>query len=138
MKILVVGHGTFASGVKSLMKLLTGVDESIVALDFTEDKSYDVFENEVQSVIAHNDDLIVFADITGGTPFQISSRLVLSNFKSENQFVVSGISVACMLDLVMNTIVNEDFKNLKKKIDDSLDLMKDSVLVLSRGDIDNE
>lgn len=138
MKILVVGHGTFASGVKSLMKLLTGVDETILAIDFTEDKSCDVFENEVKEVIKNNNDLIVFADITGGTPFQVSSRAVLSNEESSNQFVVSGISVACMLDIIMNTIVANDFENLREKIDSSLSIMEDSILVLSKEDIDNE
>ena len=38
----------------------------------------------VQEYVANNKDLIIFADMTGGAPFQIASREILLNEASEN------------------------------------------------------
>ena len=85
MKILIAGHGEYATGIKSAIKLLTGVDKDLDAINLNDDITHDKFTEIMKDYVKVNKDLIVFADISGGAPFQITSREVLVNEDSENQ-----------------------------------------------------
>ncbi|WP_024615477.1 PTS mannose transporter subunit IID [Clostridium sp. Ade.TY] len=135
MKILIVGHGEYGSGIKSTIKLLTGVDEGIDAINLNEELAHERFTEIVNSYVKEHEKLIIFADITGGAPFQITSREVLLNEGSEDQYVIGGVSVGCILDIVMKTLVIESDEDIKAVIDSSLEGLKDMATVMCRKDI---
>ncbi|MGL4572479.1 MAG: PTS sugar transporter subunit IIA [Clostridium sp.] len=135
MKILIVGHGEYPTGTKSAIKLLTGVDEGIDAINLHEDLTHDKFTEIVNAYVKENEKLIVFADITGGAPFQITSREVLLNEESNDQYVIGGVSVGCILDIVMKTLVISTDEDIRDTIESSLEGLKDMSTVISRRDI---
>ncbi|MGL5379483.1 PTS sugar transporter subunit IIA [Clostridium sp.] len=135
MKILIVGHGEYATGIKSTVKLLTGVDENIDAINLNNELTHDDFTVMLQKYVAENKELIVFADITGGAPFQISSREILLNENSEDQYVIGGVSVACILEVVMNTLVIGSEEGTRKIIDTAISSLPDMASVMCRKDI---
>lgn len=135
MKILIVGHGEYSTGIKSSIKLLTGVDENIDAINLNDELTHDEFTLKVQKYVAENNDLIIFADITGGAPFQITSREILLNENSNNQYVVGGVSVACILDIVMNTIVINSTDDIRNIIDGAIANLPDMASVMCRKDL---
>lgn len=135
MKILIVGHGEYSTGIKSSIKLLTGVDENIDAINLNNELTHDEFTLKVQKYVAENNDLIIFADITGGAPFQITSREILLNENSNNQYVVGGVSVACILDIVMNTIVINSTDDIRNIIDGAIANLHDMASVMCRKDL---
>lgn len=135
MKVLVVGHGEYSTGIKSVIKLLTGIDEDIDAINLNGELTHDEFTDKVKDYIEKNNDVIVFADITGGAPFQITSREVLLNTNSENQYVVGGVSVACILEVVMNTIVLENNENIREVIEEALNKLPEMASVMCRKDL---
>lgn len=135
MKILVVGHGEYSTGIKSVIKLLTGVEENIDAINLNGELTHDEFTVKVKNYIEDNNDLIVFADITGGAPFQITSREILLNEKSENQYVIGGVSVACILEVVMNTLVLENNENHRGVIEEALNKLPEMSSVICRKDL---
>lgn len=135
MKILIVGHGEYSTGIKSSIKLLTGVDENIDAINLNNELTHDEFTLKVQKYVAENNDLIIFADITGGAPFQITSREILLNENSNNQYVVGGVSVACILDIVMNTIVINSTDDIRNIIDGAIANLPDMASVMCRKDL---
>ena len=130
MKILIVGHGEYATGIKSAIKLLTGVSNNIDAINLNED--YTVM---VQEYVANNKDLIIFADMTGGAPFQIASREILLNEASENQFVIGGVSVGCILEVVMNTLVLNVEDELKNIINTAVNNIQNMTSIVCRKDL---
>lgn len=135
MKILIVGHGEYASGIKSAIKLLTGVDEGIDAINLNEELTHDKFTDMIYSYVNENKDLIIFADITGGAPFQITSREVLLNEESDNQYVIGGVSVGCILDIVMKTLVISADEDIRETIESSLEGLKDMSSIICRKDL---
>ncbi|GAA0083973.1 hypothetical protein UT300007_04120 [Clostridium sp. CTA-7] len=135
MKILVVGHGEYATGIKSAIKLLTGVDEGVDAINLNEELNHEDFKIMIKDYVEKNNDLIIFADITGGAPFQITSREILLNEASENQYVVGGVSVACILEIVMNTIVIPSGDDTRKIIDAAVSGVSDMASVMCRKDL---
>ena len=135
MKILIVGHGEYGSGMKSAIKLLTGVNNNIDAINLNEELTHNDYTMMVQEYVANNKDLIIFADMTGGAPFQIASREILLNEESENQFVIGGASVGCILEVVMNTLVLNSQDELKDIIDTAVNNIKEMTSIISRKDL---
>ena len=135
MKILIVGHGEYGSGMKSAIKLLTGVNDNIDAINLNEELTHNEYTVMLQEYVANNKDLVIFADMTGGAPFQIASREILLNEDSENQFVIGGASVGCILEVVMNTLVLKSEDELKSIIDLAVNNIKEMTSVISRKDL---
>jgi PTS system N-acetylgalactosamine-specific IIA component len=135
MKILIVGHGEYGSGMKSAIKLLTGVNNNIEAINLNEELTHNAYTMKIQEYVANNKDLIIFADMTGGAPFQIASREVLLNETSDNQFVIGGVSVGCILEVVMNTLVLTLEDELKDTIDTAINNIADMTTVVSRKNL---
>lgn len=135
MKILIVGHGEYATGVKSAIKLLTGVEEGLDAINLNDDITHDKFTEIIKAYVKVNKDLIVFADISGGAPFQITSRVVLVNEDSENQYVVGGVALGCILEIVMNTVVVGGNEDARGTIEESINQIADMATVICRKDM---
>ena len=135
MKILIVGHGEYATGMKSAIKLLTGVNNNIDAINLNEELTHDTYTTMVKEYVSNNEELIIFADMTGGAPFQIASREVLLNESSDNQFVIGGVSVGCILEVVMNTLVLNSQDELKDIIDTAVNNIKEMTSIISRKDL---
>jgi len=135
MKILIVGHGEYGSGMKSAIKLLTGVNDNIDAINLNEELTHNEYTVMLQEYVANNKDLVIFADMTGGAPFQIASREILLNEDSQNQFVIGGASVGCILEVVMNTLVLKSEDELKSIIDLAVNNIKEMTSVISRKDL---
>ena len=135
MKILIVGHGEYATGIKSAIKLLTGVSNNIDAINLNEELTNNDYTVMVQAYVANNKDLIIFADMTGGAPFQIASREILLNESSENQFVIGGVSVGCILEVVMNTLVLNVEDELKNIINTAVNNIQNMTSIVCRKDL---
>ena len=135
MKILIVGHGEYGTGMKSAIKLLTGVNDNIDAINLNEELTHNEYTVMLQEYVANNKDLVIFADMTGGAPFQIASREILLNEDSQNQFVIGGASVGCILEVVMNTLVLKSEDELKSIIDLAVNNIKEMTSVISRKDL---
>ncbi|MBU3135520.1 PTS mannose transporter subunit IID [Clostridium gasigenes] len=135
MKILIVGHGEYATGIKSAIKLLTGVDKDLDAINLNDDITHDKFTEIMKDYVKVNKDLIVFADISGGAPFQITSREVLVNEGSENQYVVAGVALGCILEIVMNTIVVCSSEDIRTIIENAINEIPDMASVICKKDM---
>ena len=115
--------------------LFTPVNNFIDAINLNEELTHHDYTMMVQEYVANNKDLIIFADMTGGAPFQIASREILLNEESENQFVIGGASVGCILEVVMNILVLNSQDELKDIIDAAVNNIKEMTSIISRKDL---
>ena len=138
MKILIVGHGEYATGMKSAIKLLTGVNNNIDAINLNEELTHNDYTMMVQEYVGNNKELVIFADMTGGAPFQIASREILLNEASENQFVIGGVSVGCILEVVMNTLVLNSEDELKDIINTAVNNIQEMTSIVCRKELVSE
>lgn len=71
--LLVTGHGHFATGLGSSLKLITGMTENIAYVDFEEDHSTEILTDNLNKAL---DSLkgcagvLVLSDLAGGSPFK--------------------------------------------------------------------
>ena len=98
--IIITGHANFALGMMSAIKLVFGSPESLKIVNFGEEDSTEVLENNLKIAIhelKECDGLLCFTDIAGGTPFQVASRLSIEEAEMK---VVSGTNLPMLLGVL--------------------------------------
>lgn len=71
--LLITGHGHFATGLGSSLKLITGNTENIVYVDFEADHSTDTLTENINKgldELKDCDGVLVLSDLAGGSPFK--------------------------------------------------------------------
>ncbi|MPQ43465.1 PTS sugar transporter subunit IIA [Clostridium tarantellae] len=134
--ILIVGHGNFASGMKSAVDLLLGASDRVHCQNLSQDITHEKFEEIVGEYINKYDQLVVFADLLGGAPSQITTRKIVEANKSKEQFIVSGISLSVIIDIATNLLILNEEKNISEKINESLNNVRSTMAVMSLIDFE--
>ncbi|MCI1880694.1 MAG: PTS sugar transporter subunit IIA [Sporolactobacillus sp.] len=116
VKYIVTGHGNFAGGIRSTVKLLAGDLDCIAYIDFTEGMSdkqlYDRLSDEVQKD-ADDSYFLIFTDLLGGTPFK---QAALLSTTSKRLSVVAGCNVGSLLECALSQPVFSDIRELAQTV----------------------
>ncbi|MDD3173897.1 MAG: hypothetical protein PHF63_09580 [Herbinix sp.] len=108
--LIVTGHGKFASGMESTLRLLVELNPAIVFIDFSEDKTPDNLKEDFIQAINNLEKIscekIVFlCDILGGTPFKLAAEIISVNSSIS---IIYGIHLPLLVDLALN---QDNFKD---------------------------
>lgn len=111
-KYLIAAHGSLPAGIKSSLEMIMGSLESVFFLEaYTgENKSIKEELDVVLLQVGHNDELIIFTDLIGGS---VTNQMIQYALK-ENIYIVSGFNLALLLDILLadpETPVNEVIEN---------------------------
>ena len=90
--VILTGHGQIASGIYSSIKMIAGEFENIRICEFKEGENYEKLDEQLEKAyedLKSYENIIVLADIGGGTPF---NRSVISLSKYDNVEFVSGVN----------------------------------------------
>ncbi|MGL5692722.1 MAG: PTS galactosamine/N-acetylgalactosamine transporter subunit IIA [Peptostreptococcaceae bacterium] len=99
--IIVCGHGNFASGLTSSVKLIAGEFDNYRYIDFTEDIHVDDLESIIKSKIDELDNcdsIIVLTDIVGGSPYKYGLKV---SMEQSDIKVVSGTNLGMIIEVAM-------------------------------------
>ncbi|VDG20837.1 hypothetical protein [Lactobacillus crustorum] [Lactiplantibacillus mudanjiangensis] len=97
MKIIVTGHGNFATGLQSTVKLLAGELPNVAFIDFTGDMNDGSLSDRFKQVLADTDQAVFFCDLLGGTPFKEAVKL--SNQLGKDIAVITGCNIGSLLEI---------------------------------------
>ena len=98
--VIITGHGNFALGMMSAIKLVFGNPRDLKIINFKEEDTTDVLEGNIKTAIhelKECDGLICFTDIAGGTPFQVAARLSIAEADMK---VISGTNLPMLLGVL--------------------------------------
>lgn len=130
-KIVIVGHGNYPSGVLSALQLLTGGVDNVSILNLDESCTHQQFERTLRSFLLKNDRVLIFADMTGGAPYQIAGRLIYE-VNNDKHMIISSASVNLILDLYMKLQADvNDRVELKNIITSSIEEARNMILLTS-------
>lgn len=115
-RIILASHGKFASGILSSLKLLYGNTDSVTAMDCYINPKYDLQKN-VKKVIDENSNnrLLVITDIFGGSV----NNEFLKYIKKPNFYLVSGLNLPFLLELMTQITGTSDLESLIKQVLDN-------------------
>lgn len=111
--MIVTGHGSFASGITSGIRLLAGQPEQYVAVDFTEEDSIADLEEKLRQAVKRLsgcEGILIYTDLTGGSPFNVSIRMKME--QEQPMEVLGGANLAAVLDGYMSRMAVTDAKAL--------------------------
>lgn len=98
IKIIITGHGNYATGMFSALTTISGPKTNITAIDFT-DKDTDVtLLNKFNKVIEKENEYLVLCDLLGGTPYKEATKISITNKKVK---VITGVNLGAILDISM-------------------------------------
>lgn len=103
-KFLIASHGTFASGLKKSIQILTGKDD-ISTIDAYVDGSEnrDDLNAKLKQFLAslNKDDYgIIFTDLAGGS---VNQEITLQTVNYENVFVIASVNLPTVLSVILDT-----------------------------------
>lgn len=115
--IIVTGHGDFATGVVSALKLLAGAPEALETVDFEGTQSAEALEESLREAAARvdgGDGVLVMTDLKGGTPFNVSIRIAIGGY--EKLEVVTGTNLPMLVEAYMSRMAMDDVNALARQI----------------------
>lgn len=118
--MIVTGHGSFATGLTSGLKLLAGEMEHYEAVDFEPEDSIDQLTAKLKNALEHLSDceeIAVFADLTGGSPFNVAARLKMAGTACPLE-VCGGANLPVVLQAYLSRSM---YDNVKSFMDSSLE-----------------
>lgn len=115
IKLVMVGHGNFASGIMTSLNLIAGPQENIEVIDFTSDMSSDDVKKRILSSIENVETVLVLCDLLGGTPFKVAS-VIMSEHSEKRMNVIAGLNLSMMLEATFLRLENLPFDKLVEKI----------------------
>lgn len=101
--MIVTGHGSYATGITSGLKLLAGEPENYEPVDFQEEDSLEILTGKLAAAakrLSKCTGILIYADLTGGSPFNVSVRMKME--RPGKIVVIGGANLPAVLEGYMS------------------------------------
>lgn len=95
--LVLVSHGRFCEELKGSTEMIMGPQENIHAVALLPEDGPEEFTAKFKGVIENLDDFVVFADLLGGTPCNVVSRLVMEGLDVE---LYAGMNLPMVIEFI--------------------------------------
>lgn len=99
---LLLGHGSFASGVKSALDILKIENENLELVDFHYSNSINELDKKIDNALLRVSEynyVIILCDLFGGTPF---NRIMMSIIDNQERYnVLCGINLPIVIEALI-------------------------------------
>ena len=123
MDIIIATHGEFAKGIVDSAKLILGENVDLKYISLKKNDNIDDFSKSFEELIKScNSKPLVFVDMFGGSPFNVSLR-----FSKEYGYrVVTGVNLPMVIESALSkeNITEEEYDRF---VDDLVDKSKESI-----------
>ena len=115
MKILVIGHGRFAEGVKSAAQIIVGDLSEVTFMNtYVDDIDFHV---ELDKYFSNNTNILVLTDLFGGSV----NQAIMQYITKENIEIITGVNIPLVLEILLsitgkNLDIREIVSNAKEQI----------------------
>lgn len=123
--IIVTGHGKFADGIQSALKVIAGEQEAMAFVNFDDD-STTLLEEKLQMAMdsfSTLDGILVLSDLTGGSPFKLAVECAHKN--NQNIEVIGGINLPMVIEL---SVTRQFVTTLEELTNIALTTGKDNII----------
>lgn len=98
---IITGHGDFSLGMLNALEMIAGKQDKMKAIPFYDGESFEEYQGKIGAALEEfskeDSQTIVFTDLKGGTPFNVS--MLLTNNKT-NVKVIAGSNLPILLEFV--------------------------------------
>ncbi|MGT2888416.1 PTS sugar transporter subunit IIA [Streptococcus didelphis] len=108
-KLILVSHGDFCHALKKSTEMIMGPQEDIISVGLLPSEGAEDFKKKFLEAVADLKEFTVFADLMGGTPCNIVSRLILEGAQFD---LYAGMSMPMVIGFLNSQLLGEtvDYK----------------------------
>lgn len=114
--LIISGHGNFASGLRTSLKLIAGEQENIEYVDFEETDTTDTLKAKYYTALKsldNCDEILALSDLVGGSPFK--TLVELKNEIEKPMEVIGGTNLPMILETSIGKDIVEDLDSLSNR-----------------------
>ena len=104
--LILVSHGTFCEELKNSTEMIMGPQTNIYPVPLLPSEGAEDFKEKFLSVVENLDDYIVFADLLGGTPCNVVSRLLMEGYHFE---LYAGMNMPMVIGFLNGVLLGSEF-----------------------------
>ncbi|NEW62021.1 PTS fructose transporter subunit IIA [Granulicatella sp. zg-ZJ] len=129
--LILISHGVFCEALKASTEMIMGPQDYIHAIPLLPSEGPEDFQQKFEALTDGLEEYTVFADLMGGTPCNVASRLLMSGAKSFDLYAgmsmpmvigfINSVLVGQETDLIANTKENICYVNALLQTDDDDD-----------------
>ncbi|MDO4170835.1 MAG: hypothetical protein Q4D45_13205 [Lachnospiraceae bacterium] len=97
-KIILASHGGLAEGMKTTVKMLSGMNDGIYAFGFHDGEDIKEVFQHVSNLINDDDEFVIITDAPGGSVNTVLTPLV----EHKNVHLISGMNTILVLSLALS------------------------------------
>ena len=127
-QLILVSHGHFCEELKKSTEMIMGPLEFVHTVPLLPEEGIDDFTAKFLATVKELDDYIVFADLLGGTPCNVVSRLILEGLQIE---LYAGMNMPMVIEFINSALTGVEATYIEKanryivKVNDILASMND-------------
>ncbi len=125
--VVLVSHGEFAPGLHKAVNMLAGEErEDVLSTSLSNGMGADEFAENVKSVLSvvgAEDEIILFADIVGGSPLATTANVLMEMDLLGRTRMIGGMN----LPLVLTCVLSKDDEETSELIDELIEGAKDQI-----------
>lgn len=131
--LVLISHGDFCQALKASTEMIMGPQEHIHTVSFYEEEDVEQFSEKLGKVLATLSDVVVMADLFGGTPANVASRLILEGAQFD---LYTGVNMAMVIGFLNAELLGEPLEALSSGMEN----MKyvNQLLAETSEDLDDE
>ncbi|MGB4658770.1 MAG: hypothetical protein WBI07_06310 [Mobilitalea sp.] len=125
IRVVVMGHGGYAEGVKQNMEMVSGLSDSMYFIDLTKEDDLASLKTKVDLLLEEfGEDEVLFAcDLLGASPFRVAAEICVNH--PGKYYTVAGLNMMALLEL---TMIEDSGLSINEIVDRSIDTTKSSVV----------
>lgn len=131
-QLVLISHGRFCEELKHSTEMIMGPQESIHSVALLSEEGPDDFLAKFLDTIKDFDDYLVFADLLGGTPCNVISRLIMEGQEIE---LYAGMNLPMVIEFINSSLIGAD-SNYQEKAAESIVKVNDLLAGLADDDED--
>lgn len=127
-QLVLVSHGRFCEELKKSTEMIMGPMDFVHTVPLLPEEGIDDFTAKFLATVKDLDDYIVFADLLGGTPCNVVSRLILEGLQIE---LYAGMNMPMVIEFINSALTGVEAKYIETankyivKVNDVLAEMND-------------
>lgn len=103
-ELILISHGHFSEELKKSTEMIMGPQDAIHTVALLPEEGVEEFEDKLLEVIKDLDDYVVLADLMGGTPCNVASRLLMQGYQFD---LYAGMNMPMVLGFINANLVGE-------------------------------
>lgn len=104
-ELILVSHGTFCEELKRSTEMIMGPQDIIHTVALLPEEGPDDFRAKLEKTMDELEEFVVLADLMGGTPCNVSARLLM---EGRNFELYAGMNMPMVIGFLNGVLLNEE------------------------------